>query len=101
MNSHFFVAKSQRGPKVMLACTARPHCLVGRLHRSCTLRLPGSLPYRRALMHPAILAIALGTQLTVQVSDNIPTFNSERTCTALSETGLKSDPSYKDCLDDE
>jgi hypothetical protein len=52
-------------------------------------------------MHPAILGIALGTQLTVQVSGNIPTFNSERTCTALSETGLKSDPSYKDCLDDE
>ena len=52
-------------------------------------------------MHPAILGIALGTQLLVQVSGNIPTFNSERTCLVLSETGLKSDPSYKDCLDDE
>jgi hypothetical protein len=52
-------------------------------------------------MHPAILGIALGTQLALQVSGNIPTFNSERSCTVLSETGSKSDPSYKDCLDDE
>jgi hypothetical protein len=52
-------------------------------------------------MHPAILGIALGTQLALQVSGNIPTFNAERSCTVLSETGSKSDPSYKDCLDDE
>jgi hypothetical protein len=49
-------------------------------------------------MHPAILGIALGTQLVVQVSGDIPNFNLEKACKVLSE---KTDQSYNDCLNDE
>jgi hypothetical protein len=60
-------------------------------------------------MHPAILAIALGTHLVVQgslvvpVSDHIPSFHVERTCKALNEVGVgvKEDQAYNDCLTDE
>jgi hypothetical protein len=52
-------------------------------------------------MHPAIIAIALGTQLVVQVSDHIPNYHVERTCQVLKERGEGSDQSYKDCLSDE
>jgi len=49
-------------------------------------------------MHPAIIGIALGTQLVVQVSGDIPNFNLEKACKVLSE---KADQSYNDCLNDE
>jgi hypothetical protein len=49
-------------------------------------------------MHPAILGIALGAQLVVQVSGQIPNFNLEKACKVLSE---KVDQGYKDCLNDE
>jgi hypothetical protein len=49
-------------------------------------------------MHPAILGIALGTQLVVQISDHIPNFNLEKACKVLSE---KADQSYNDCLNGE
>ena len=49
-------------------------------------------------MHPAILGIALGTQLVVQASDRVPNFNLEKACKVLSE---KVDQGYKDCLNDE
>jgi hypothetical protein len=49
-------------------------------------------------MHPAILGIALGTQLVVQASDHIPNFNLEKACKVLSE---KADQGYNDCLKDE
>jgi hypothetical protein len=55
-------------------------------------------------MHPAILGIALGTQLAVQVSDHTPTFQVERICRATSEdtlVGTKSDQTYNECLSDE
>lgn len=47
-------------------------------------------------MHPAIFAIALGTQLVVPASDRLPNFNLERACKALSESG-----GYDECLNDE
>jgi hypothetical protein len=50
-------------------------------------------------MHPAILGIVLGTQLAIQASDHVPSFNSETTCRVLSEKGAQSD--YNDCLSDE
>jgi hypothetical protein len=36
-------------------------------------------------MHPAILGIALGTQLTTLVSDQVPKLNVEATCQASVE----------------
>jgi hypothetical protein len=55
-------------------------------------------------MHPAILGIALGSQLFVQVSDHIPNFHMESFCKAVSEdtlVGTRSDQTYNDCLSDE
>jgi hypothetical protein len=49
-------------------------------------------------MHPAIIGIALGTQLVLQVSSDIPNFNLEKACKLLSE---KADQGYNDCLTDE
>ena len=55
-------------------------------------------------MHPAILGIALGTQLFVQASDHIPKFHMESFCKGVSEdtlVGTKSDQTYNECLSDE
>jgi hypothetical protein len=52
-------------------------------------------------MHPAIIGIALGTQLVVQASDHIPNFHVERTCKVLKENGPRSDQNYLDCLSEE
>jgi hypothetical protein len=49
-------------------------------------------------MHPVILGIALGTQLVIQVSGDIPNFNLEKACKVLGE---KVDQGYNDCLNDE
>ena len=49
-------------------------------------------------MHPIILGIAVGTQLVVQVSGDIPNFNLEKACKVLSE---KADQGYRDCLNGE
>ena len=52
-------------------------------------------------MHPAILGIALGTQIALQASEHLPNFNMERTCKVLRDHGANSDQSYKDCLSSE
>jgi hypothetical protein len=55
-------------------------------------------------MHPAILGIALGTQLAVQVSDHVPNFHMQSFCKAVSEdtlVGTRSEQTYTDCLSDE
>jgi hypothetical protein len=54
-------------------------------------------------MHPVILGVALGTQLAVQVSNQIPSFHLERTCKVLTDKPVskKSDPPDADCLSGE
>src|ERR1700745_2058798 len=56
-------------------------------------------------MHPAILGIALGTQLTTLVSDQVPNLNVEATCQASVEAdkamGLALPQSFDKCMSDE
>jgi hypothetical protein len=56
-------------------------------------------------MHPAILGIALGTQLTMLVSDQVPKLNVEATCKDSVATnkamGLALPQSFEKCMSDE
>jgi hypothetical protein len=56
-------------------------------------------------MHPAILGIALGTQLTTLVSDQVPKLNVEATCQASVEAdkamSLVLPQSFDKCMSDE
>ena len=56
-------------------------------------------------MHPAILGIAIGTQLLTQVSDRVPKLDVEATCKATVQTdkqmGLDLPQSYAKCMADE
>ena len=53
-------------------------------------------------MHPAILGIALGTQLVTQLSDHVPKLNMERTCKARIADdrilGFQQHQPYEDCI---
>jgi hypothetical protein len=57
------------------------------------------------VMHPAILGIAIGTQLLTPVSDRVPRLDVEATCKASVETdksmGLDLPQSYEKCMADE
>ncbi len=56
-------------------------------------------------MHPAILGIAIGTQLLTPVSDKVPKLDVEATCKASVQTdktmGLDLPQSYQTCMHDE
>jgi hypothetical protein len=56
-------------------------------------------------MHPAILGIALGTQLVTPVSDRVPKLNVEATCKATvsdnKAMGLALPQTYEKCMSDE
>ena len=56
-------------------------------------------------MHPAIFAIAMGTQLVMPVSDSVPKLNVEATCKgsveADREMGLALPQSFDKCMSDE
>lgn len=56
-------------------------------------------------MHPAIFAIAMGTQLIMPVSDSIPKLDVEVTCKgsveADKQSGLDLPQSYDKCMSDE
>jgi hypothetical protein len=56
-------------------------------------------------MHPAILGISLGAQLTMLVSDQVPKLNVEATCkgsvAADKAMGLDLPQSYDKCMSDE
>src|SRR5947207_2632311 len=56
-------------------------------------------------MHPAILGIALGTQLTMLVSDQVPKLNVEATCkgseAANKAMGLALPQNFEKCMSDE
>ena len=55
-------------------------------------------------MHPAILGIALGTQLVTPVSDRVPKLNVEATCKATvsdnKAMGLALPQTYEKCMSD-
>jgi hypothetical protein len=56
-------------------------------------------------MLPAILGIALGTQLLIQVSDHVPNLHAERTCkgriAGLRLMRVETNLTYEDCMSDE
>jgi hypothetical protein len=56
-------------------------------------------------MHPVIFAAALGTQLLIHVSDNVPKLNVEATCKGSVESdkamGLALPQSFDKCMSDE
>ena len=56
-------------------------------------------------MHPAIFAIAMGTQLVVPISDSVPKLDVEVTCKGSVEadrqSGLDLPQSYDKCMSDE
>ena len=56
-------------------------------------------------MHPAILGIAIGTQLLTPVSDQVPKLDVETTCKFTVQTdksmGLDLPQSFQKCMDDE
>src|SRR5258708_40119253 len=96
MSSRFFRAKSEHGPDVTVSLGSEtPSLRRWVLPVRWALRPPGS--FGGVVMHPVLLGIALGTQLVVQVSGDIPNFNLEKACKVLSE---KVDQGYKDWLTD-
>ena len=52
-------------------------------------------------MHPAIMAIAVSTQLLTPISDAIPKLNVEATCKGSVEAGLDLPQSFDKCMSDE
>jgi hypothetical protein len=56
-------------------------------------------------MHPAFVGIAIGTQLMILVSDEVPKLNVEATCRASVEAdkqmGLDLPQSFQKCMSDE
>jgi hypothetical protein len=55
------------------------------------------------VMHPAILGIAMGTQLLTQVSDRVPKLDVEATCKASvqADKSIALPQSYETCMADE
>jgi len=56
-------------------------------------------------MHPAIVGIAMGTQLLTQISDQVPKLNVEATCKATVaddiSMGVSLPQTYETCMTDE